>query len=98
MKFVIFSKNNCSNCVQAKNAITNFGQQYGSKLDSFYSDVIYVDQGSGMEKLEVMLEATNMPKPRSAPVIFFKNKDHDKYEYIEFKNLMSKLSELAKAL
>lgn len=98
MKFVIFSKNNCSNCVQAKNAIANFGQQYGSKLDSFYSDVIYVDQGSGMEKLEVMLEATNMPKPRSAPVIFFKNKEHDQYEYIEFKNLMSKLSEFAKAL
>lgn len=98
MKFVIFSKNNCSNCVQAKNAITNFGQQYGSKLDSFYSDVIYVDQGSGMEKLEAMLEATNMLKPRSAPVIFFKNKEHDQYEYIEFKNLMSKLSELAKAL
>lgn len=98
MKFVIFSKNNCSNCVQAKNAITNFGQQYGSKLDSFYSDVIYVDQGSGMEKLEAMLEATNMPKPRSAPVIFFKNKEHDQYEYIEFKNFMSKLSELAKAL
>lgn len=98
MKFVIFSKNNCANCAQAKNAITNFGQQYGSKLDSFYSDVIYVDQGSGMEKLEVMLEATNMPKPRSAPVIFFKNKEHDQYEYIEFKNLMSKLSELAKAL
>lgn len=98
MKFVIFSKNNCTNCVQAKNAITNFGQQYGSKLDSFYSDVIYVDQGSGMEKLEVMLEATNMPKPRSVPVIFFKDKEHDQYEYIEFKNLMSKLSELAKAL
>lgn len=98
MKFVIFSKNNCSNCVQAKNAITNFGQQYGSKLGSFYSDTIYVDQGDGMEKLNVMLSETNTPKPRSAPVIFFKNKEDDQYEYIEFKNLMSKLSELAKAL
>lgn len=83
MKFVLYSKNNCPHCVEAKRKVTDHAEKYATKEDKEIVDIFYVDSDpSKKDELLDRIRDIGLAPPRTVPQIFYReNKDSD-WEYV----------------